>query len=319
MTMQIYYAPLEGLTDALYRRVHHRLFTGVEKYYMPFISPSSSLAFTSRQQADISPKENLGVNAVPQVLAKEAAYFLDMVKLLRDAGYTEVNLNLGCPSGTVTAKGKGAGMLRDPDMLAHFLDEVYLKAVLPVSLKTRVGYDSLAEWPRLLKIFLCYPVYEWIIHPRTCKEFYSGTPHRECFLEAAASAPYPVIYNGDLFRASECIDFEEHTLRAGLMVGRGLAVNPALAQEANGGMPLTIESLRCFHDQLYYEYRKTWPENAVVGRMHGIMYYLMQALDCPPPVRRQLRKASSVDGYLEAAACVFSESALAQDIHFTPP
>ena len=313
--MRVYFAPMEGLTDAIYRRVHHKTFGGIEKYFMPFISPSSSLSFTSRQQSDIGPKENAGVPAVPQILCKDAALFLDMVKLLRDAGYAEVNLNLGCPSGTVTAKGKGSGMLRDPDALARFLDEIYAKSVLPVSLKTRCGYDSPSEWPRLLNIFLCYPAHEWILHPRTYREFYSGAPHREFFLEAAAKAPFPVIYNGDLFRVSECREME----RFDLMLGRGLAVNPALAQEARGGETLSLDSLRLFHDRLYREYLKRWPEKAVIGRMHGVMYYFMQALDCPAPVRKALKKSTSVDEYNAAAYRVFTESVLAEDIRFTPP
>ncbi len=313
--MRIYFAPLEGLTDAIYRRVHRATFGGIEKYFIPFISPSHSLTFTSRQQGDIDPKANAGMPAVPQILAKDADLTLDMIRLLQDTGYQEVNLNLGCPSGTVTAKGKGAGMLKDPDALARFLDEIYAKSPLPVSMKTRCGYESTDEWPRLLNVFLCYPVHEWILHPRTYREFYSGSPHRECFLEAAAKAPFPVVYNGDLFRAYECRELG----RFDLMLGRGLAVNPALAQEALGGEALTMEALRLFHDRLYREYLKEWPEHAVVGRMHGIMHYLTQALDIPAPVRRALRKSTAVDEYAEAAYRVFSESTLQTDIHFTPP
>ena len=313
--MRIYYAPLEGLTDAIYRRVHRATFGGVEKYFMPFVSPSTSLSFTSRQQADIDPRENAGVPAVPQVLCKDAGLFLEMAKLLRDAGYTEVNLNLGCPSGTVTAKGKGAAMLKAPETLSRFLDEVYSKSPLPVSLKTRCGYFSPDEWPRLLDLFLCYPIHEWILHPRTWREAYSGVPHRDFFFEAAAKAPFPVVYNGDLFRASECREMKKFSL----MLGRGLAVNPALAQEAQGGEPLTLEFLRLFHDRLYREYLKWWPEKAVIGRMHGVMYYLTQAVDCPAPARRALKKSTTVDEYADAARRVFSESTLARDIHFTPP
>lgn len=318
--MNVYFAPLEGLTDAIYRRVHHATFGGVNKYFMPFISPSQSLSFTSRQQADISPRENAGVPAVPQVLAKNAAYFLDMVKLLRDAGYTEVNLNMGCPSGTVTAKGKGAGMLRDRDALQRFLDEVYARAALPVSLKTRAGYEDIREWPELLSIFSRYPVLEWILHPRTCREFYSGQPHRECYLQALQAAHFPVIYNGDLFTGAECRSFLSACPPApGLMLGRGMATNPALAQALAGGEELTVESLRLFHDRLYREYLKNWPEHAVVGRMHGVMSYLVQALDCPAPARRALRKAVSVQEYTDAAARVFAESKLLAEPRFTPP
>ena len=184
-----------------------------------------------------------------------------------------------------------------------------------MSLKTRCGYESIDEWPRLLDIFLCYPVHEWILHPRTYREFYGGRPHRDFFLEAAAKAPFPVVYNGDLFRVSECREMN----RFDLMLGRGLAVNPALAQEAQGGEGLTLDSLLLFHDRLYREYLKWWPEHAVIGRMHGVMYYLIQALDCPAPVKRALKKSADTAAYTDAVRRVFKESAITQDIHFTPP
>ena len=318
--MKLYFAPLEGFTDAIYRRVHHAVFGGVEKYFMPFISPSQSLSFTSRQQADFSPRENAGVPAVPQILAKDADRFLEMARLLRDAGYPEVNLNLGCPSGTVTAKGKGAGMLRDPDALAQFLDAVYDKAPLPVSLKTRAGYDNPDEWPRLLEVFCRYPVHEWILHPRTCWEFYHGAPHRDFYRQAVEAAPFPVIYNGDLLCEADCKEFAESAPGgAGWMLGRGLLTNPALAQTLQGGERLTLASLRAFHDRLYYEYLKYWPEHAAVGRMHGLMGYLLCAVDCPSPVRRALRKATTAEEYTDAAARLFTESTLLDDPRVIPP
>ena len=318
--LSIDFAPLEGLTDALYRRVHRGAFGGVRKYYMPFVSPSRSLSFTSRQQWDISPAANGGMPAVPQILAKDAELFLDMAALLRDAGYPEVNLNLGCPSGTVTAKGKGAGMLRDLDALRRFLDAVYARSPLPVSLKTRIGYDDAGQWPALLDLIVQYPVHEWILHPRTCRDFYHGAPHRACYGEALARAPFPVIYNGDLFTVSETRAFLlAYPHAPGIMLGRGLAVNPALAQAAQGGPALTLDALITFHDRLLTAYARDWPAGAAVGRMHGIMAYLTQALDCPEPARRRLRRSTTLDQYTDAAADLFRASAVLPEPRFTPP
>lgn len=318
--MHIDFAPLEGMTDAIYRRVHHALFGGVRKYFMPFVSPARSLSFTKRQQFDLLPAQNAGVPAVPQVLCRDAGLFCGMAALLRDAGYTEVNLNLGCPSGTVTAKGKGAGMLRDPAALDRFLDGVFASSPLPVSLKTRIGFDSVSEWPALLEVFCRYPAAEWILHPRTCREYYSGAPHRTCYEQALEKASRPVIYNGDLFTAAECrAFFEAYPEAPGVMLGRGAAVNPALAQEALGGEGLTLDALRAFHDRLYREYRRSWPETAAVGRMHGIMAYLTQAVHCPAPTLRALRRSTRGEEYEDAAQRVFAEARLRETIRFTPP
>ena len=314
------FAPLEGLTDAIYRRAHRASFGGVRKYYMPFVSPSASLSFTSRQQRDISPAANAGVPAVPQVLAKDAALFLRMAEALRAAGYAEVNLNLGCPSGTVTGKGKGAAMLRDTASLARFLDAVYEKSPLPVSLKTRIGFDDPAEWPAVLNLIARYPVREWILHPRTCREFYGGAPHRDCYRQALDRCAFPVIYNGDLFTAAEALAFlRDFPDAPGLMLGRGLATNPALARQIVGGNALSLDEIIAFHDRLYAAYLREWPESAVVGRMHGIMAYLLQALDSPEPARRRLRRASAPDAYTDAAAALFRQSRVLPEPRFTPP
>lgn len=318
--MKLYFAPLEGYTDAVYRRVHARHFSGVDKYFMPFISPSESLTFTRREMADLSPAQNAGVPAVPQILARRADYFLGTARMLRDMGYAEVNLNLGCPSGTVTAKGKGAGFLRDLDGLARFLDSVCARCPLPLSVKTRIGMDGEEEWPRVLNLLSRYPFAEWILHPRTGREQYRGTPREDCYAQARAVAPCPIIYNGDLFTAPDAWAFlGRHLAAPGLMLGRGLLTNPALAREIRGGEALTLDEITAFHDALYREYLLFWPESAAVGRMHAVMGYLSQALEYPSPLLRALKRASRGEAYLDAAAALFRQSEVKRPPRFVPP
>ena len=142
MSLPVYFAPLEGVTDTVYRQVHHTHFTGPVKYFIPFISPTQNLVLTPRERKNVDPQANAGLHAVRQVLTKNAAHFLWAANLLHDLGYEEVNLNAGCPSGTVTAKGKGAGLLQRPQELAWFLDEIFAHAPVRVSIKTRIGFSS---------------------------------------------------------------------------------------------------------------------------------------------------------------------------------
>ncbi|MBR1606816.1 MAG: tRNA-dihydrouridine synthase family protein [Clostridia bacterium] len=302
--MNIYFAPMEGVTDAIFRQVHRRHFDGVDKYFMPFISPTKSMTFTRREQFDMSPAQNAGMPAVPQILCNSAESFNALAILLRDMGYRELNLNLGCPSGTVTAKGKGSGLLRTPDRLRELLDGIYAHPVLPISIKTRIGYESTEEWPRLLEIYRQYPFSELIVHPRTRQEFYEGTPHRE----ACGLLDFPYLYNGDLFSVQ---DFRKLTQKdprvSGVMLGRGLVANPALGRMIRGGAGLTLEELRSFHDDLYTEYLRYWPESAVVGRMHLIIKYLCSCFEDTGSVRRSLRRARSVEEYNGAVYRLFHE------------
>ena len=266
--MTVYLAPLEGVTDAVFRRVHRDCFSGVAKYFIPFVSPTQNLAFTARDLSILAPENGFGV---PQLLCKDAALFLWAAQALGDMGYGEVNLNLGCPSGTVTAKGKGSGLLADVPALERLLDGVFARSPLPVSIKTRIGYTRPDEFDRLLDVFARYPIHELIIHPRTRVEFYKGTPHREAFAKAHAALDRPLCYNGDLFCEEDCRELmRQFPNTRALMLGRGLIANPALAQSLGGGEALCKASLRTFHDRLLEAYQAKYPAHVTLGRMREI-------------------------------------------------
>ena len=316
--MNIEFAPMEGVTDVVFRRAHFEMFGGVDRYFLPFISPTSHLTFSHREQEGISPRLNEGIPVVPQILTRDAALFLQTARLLRDAGYTEVNLNLGCPSGTVTAKGKGSGFLRDVDGLRAFLDAVFAEAPVLVSVKTRIGYERVDEWPRLFELFCAYPMRELIVHPRTRAEFYKGEAHREA-LDLCGNAPFPVVYNGDVFRADDALEFSgAHPEISTLMLGRGLVANPALAREIKGGARLTRDEARAFHDRLLREYLEKWPRNAVVGHMQEFMYYMGRCFENAEKVEKLIRKANTPEKYMDAVSRLFEECPLASPPAFYP-
>ena len=319
MSLPVYFAPMEGVTDSIYRRVHHAHFGGIDKYFIPFISPTQNLVLTPRERANVAPEQNAGLHAVPQVLTKNAAHFLWAAALLRDMGYEEVNLNLGCPSGTVTAKGKGAGMLADVCHLERFLDEVFARAPLPVSVKTRIGVTSPAEFERLLDLFSRYPICELTIHPRTRAQLYRGQPHREVFARALEQTALPLVYNGDLFLPEDCLALErDYPGTRALMLGRGLIANPALARTLAGGPPLDHEELRAFHDALFSAYSARYPGHVAVGRMREISRHFACCLEDAHKPLKAIRKAASLPAYAEAAARLFDTCALRENPGFTP-
>ena len=317
MALPIEFAPLEGVTDAVFRRTHRAHFPGVSRYFIPFISPTQNLRFTARELSAISPERNAGLFAVPQVLTKDASHFLWAAQALFDMGYGEVNLNAGCPSGTVTAKGKGAGMLSDVSALSWFLDEIYANAPLKVSIKTRIGVTRPEEFARLLEVYARYPVHELIIHPRTRSEMYRGTPHREVIADALAQTKLPIVYNGDLFTAADCRALEAMYpgLRA-LMLGRGLIANPALAREYAGGAPLEKDELRAFTDDLLRAYLAEYPANVALGRMREVMKHIVCCFEQPEKPRKAIRKAAKLAAYEAAVAALFDGHALRENAGF---
>lgn len=311
--MNFYFAPLEGVTDATFRRIHHACFSGVSKYFIPFVSPTQNLVFTSRDLAAIAPENNAGVPAVPQLLAKDASLFLWAAQALGDMGYSEVNLNLGCPSGTVTAKGKGSGLLTDIPALERLLDGIFEQSPLPVSIKTRIGYAHAEEFDRLIDVFARYPIHELIIHPRTRTEFYKGTPHRNAYAQAYAALSLPLCYNGDLFAVADCRELmEQFPDTHALMLGRGLIANPALCSSR----PLTRDALIHFHDQLLAAYQEKYPPHVVLGRMREIAKHFVCCFEAPEKPRKAIRKAAKMNAYLDAVHRLFDEHELTENPGF---
>lgn len=251
MPMNYYFAPLEGLTDNVYRQLHHKYFPGVDRYYTPFFSPTVHRALTPREARELPPADTLGCDTVPQLLTKVAEDFVWMADQCRLLGYKEVNLNLGCPSGTVTAKGKGSGMLRDPDFLDRFLDKIFRGSPLPISIKTRIGFRDPEEFPGLMEIFNQYPVRELTVHPRVREDFYKGKVHMDAFRYALDNSRAPVCYNGDIrsIAEAEAIGKAFPEISA-VMVGRGLIADPGMFAP-NGTDPKILGQ---FMDELFDAY-----------------------------------------------------------------
>lgn len=316
----VYFAPMEGVTDAVYRRVHHECFGGVDAYYIPFVSPTQNLVFNGREKHNILPEYNRGVPCVPQILSKDADQFLWAAEQMAEMGYDEVNLNAGCPSGTVTAKGKGAGILRDPDALDRFLDRVCVCSPLPVSVKTRIGFESTEEWERLLTIYARYPLKRLIVHPRTCRERYDPAfLHRECLAETAERFGGQIVVNGDLFGASDITQalagLPEGT---GVMLGRGLVAQPALARELRGGKPLAKEEILHFHDRLTEEMEGFYRPDIVFMKLRVVMKHLACCFAETGKLEKKIRKARKLEELLAVDRELFDTCALKDEPCFVP-
>lgn len=187
--------------------------------------------FFERYRRELDPANDRGFDVVPQLMTKNADEFVWSAHLLADMGYREVNLNAGCPSGTVAAKGKGAGFLRHPDELEAFLQDVCRRSPLPASVKTRLGVADVREYGPILERYCRCPLAELIVHPRVLKERYRGTPHRELCGETLERAPFPVAYSGDVFGTDNRDALQAaYPKTRHVMLGRGIVANPAPAR-----------------------------------------------------------------------------------------
>ena len=310
--MKHYAAPLEGMTNYLWRGIHADIFGGADRYFTPFVSPNATCKFQTKELDELT--HNAGLPVIPQILTNSAEHFLWAARQMADMGYEEVNFNLGCPSGTVTAKRKGSGLLSYPQELEAMLQEIFqgLPAGMKLSVKTRVGKESTEEWGRLLELYQKFPFSELIVHPRVQKEFYRGHAHRQLMAETLTAAPWPVCYNGDIFSPSDAAAVEGmYPALDSLMTGRGLMADPSLLRRMKGGAAATKEELRQYHDALWEGYRaRLGGDLNAIYRMRELWNYLSGSFEDTDKFLKKVRKAKTGSEYLCAVEQMFAENEL---------
>ena len=315
--MRYAYAPMEGITGRTFRELHAAWFSGVDCYCLPFLSPTEVHQLTQKQRQELDPGSLGCSRLLPQILTKSPEDFLWCASAVAELGYREVNLNLGCPSGTVVSKGKGAGMLRDPDALDRFLEAVFAACPIAVSVKTRIGLESPAEFAPILRVLCRYPIHTLTIHPRTRRAFYTGTVDLESFSLAARSAPFPLCFNGNLFTPAsvEAIAAAYPGVDC-VMLGRGLLADPFLAARCRGGVR-DRKALLGFHNALCAAYLETMhPNQAVLPKLKELWQYL--ALLFPDEgAWKRLRKAKTWAEFYPITQEVLQDSPMLPEADFS--
>lgn len=318
--MRYSFAPMEGITGYVYRNAHHQFYHQIDRYYTPFITPNQTRKLTSRELNDVLPEHNQGMRVIPQILTNQPDDFLWAAGKMRELGYDEVNLNLGCPSGTVVAKRRGSGFLAFPLELDEFLWKVsdgMLQMGMKLSVKTRIGKEKPEEFEELLHIFNQYPLSGLIVHPRVQTDYYKNHPNREVFRQAAEESVHPVCYNGDLFSVQDIQEFHRQFPEAEeVMLGRGLLTNPKLAEMADqeaADMRLDRQQLRAFHDALLVGYREAIPgDRNVLFKMKELWFYMGDAFADSRKYVKKIRKAERMGDYQAAVSGIFGECAIAE-------
>ena len=253
--MKFYLAPMEGITGHIYRNSYEKYFHNIDKYFTPFIVPNQSVSLKTKELKDLLPQNNKGLNIVPQILTNNAEGFILTANKLKQLGYEEINLNLGCPAGTVVSKKRGSGFLAYPEELDKFLDEIYKIDNMKISIKTRLGKERADEFYKLIEIYNKYPLEELIIHPRTREDFYGNTPNLEVFKDALKLSKHSICYNGDIFTLNSynkiINEFPEVNK---VMLGRGILANPGLIGEIKNNEFANKEIIKMFHDEIFEKY-----------------------------------------------------------------
>ena len=336
--MKLYMAPLEGVTTYIYRNAYGKYFPHMDGYFAPFIVASEQRTMSKRESGDLLPEHNQGIDLVPQILTNNSGAFIKTASMIKDMGYDEINLNLGCPSGTVVAKGKGAGFLAEPEKLDHFLAEIFAWGEMSISIKTRIGKYAPEEFTELLEIFNRYPIKELIIHPRVQQDFYGNKPHMDVFKQAMEESNNPICYNGDIFTVDDYVNLKETfpDLKA-VMLGRGVLGNPWLVQQIqnweNGQAQaqdtqitneyigaqssekckvedvLDVKVFREFHNQILADYQQVLSgDRNVLFKMKELWVYFLPLFEDAEKEGKKIRKAQKVVEYRNIVESLFASN-----------
>lgn len=305
----VYFAPLQSMTTFIYRNAHNRVFgPSMDKYYSPFFMAHEKCDFNFKELIELGPKENASHHMIPQILTRNAEDVLRYQRVLTDMGYDELNINLGCPSKTVTSKGRGSAFLIYRDELDRFLDTVYSGSQgCKISVKTRIGTESPEEFIYLTEIFNQYPISELIVHPRTMRQFYDGVPVRESFLYALKYSENPLVYNGDIWTVEDWEQLlqEAEQVAPGkkfeLMIGRSAIADPALGRKISGrGGAARPEEYQDMLHELIREYGKLLPaEQMVLMRLKELWSWMILLFPDKKEELKLLNHAQTLEDYVK--------------------
>ena len=300
-TVKYYMAPLESVTTWIYRQAHAKIYGRLDKYFIPFLEPHEKRDFKTRELQEILPEHNENIYAVPQILTNRSEGFIKLAKALKDWGYEEINLNLGCPSKTVVTKGKGSGFLAKPEELERFLTEIFdaLSGEVKISVKTRIGKEDPEEFPALLELFNKYPMEELIIHPRVQKDGYGNVPRLELYELAEKQSVNPLCYNGNLYTREQIRNFAERfpgTER--LMLGRGFLRDPGLLYNEGKDPKDIFEKFWAFHDLVYEGYQeRNMGDRNVLFKMKELWSYQVYQFSEPERLFKTFKKVQDCNEY----------------------
>jgi tRNA-dihydrouridine synthase B len=313
MTLKISLAPIQGITDYVFRNTFHSYFSSVDYYYAPYLRIDRDKQIKPSKLKDILPEVNLNLHVIPQMLVNNSSDFIYLANFLFDLGYSEINWNLGCPYPMVTNRQLGAGLLTHHDKILGILDSALPKINGRISIKMRTGLTNNKEIEQLLPKFNSYSVTEIIIHPRFAKQLYKEKADLEIFESCIGLTSHKLCYNGDIDSSQTFRNYQNRLSTIDrFMIGRGLVANPFLAEECKGNVAkdseMKKEIFEKFYQSLYEAYLlKLNDKNFVLARMKAFWEYFSQSFSNSHKVFKKIKKASTSDKYHDAIQQIFNQ------------
>lgn len=304
----LYFSPLQGYTEDVYRRLHHQIFGGIDSYFTPFVRLEHGNV-RSKDLRDIKPENNVAVPVIPQIITGDGKEAQQLIDVITPLGYRSIDINMGCPFPLQTRHGKGAGILTHPDKVKEIKETIEKNTDVTFSVKMRLGLDSYEDWKEILPILNDTPLHHITLHPRIATQQYKGNIDMTKFESFLEMCKHPVIYNGDIMTLNDINSIEsQYNNLAGIMIGRGLLARPSLAIEYKTGTEWSrsqiISKVREMHSLLLEQYTKIIPGEAQLLQKVRTFWDFYEPQDSNSLLERKkwkkIKKAGNMKNYLQA-------------------
>lgn len=298
---------MQGQTDAPFRHFHAGVYGAADGYFTPFLRIEHG-EVRRRDLRDISSPLNANHRLVPQIIARDRQEFETLSDAVADAGYREIDLNLGCPFPLQTRRGRGAALIANRAALADIADAMTARPDIKFSVKMRPGLSSPNEWMQTIDIINAMPLGHLTIHPRPATQQYGGPLLMEEFAAMAAASSHPVVYNGDISTPADINRIASaYPTIEGIMAGRGLLARPSLFAEWQSGREWDADErlvhILRLHAGVYRHYADTLcGDTQILSKIKPFWEYLEWEIGHKPA--KAIRKAGSLAKYEAAVASI---------------
>ena len=310
-TLPIHFAPLQGYTDVIYRNAHAACFGGINAYYTPFVRLEKG-TFRHRDVRGIEPGNNQVPHLIPQLIAPTAEKAEKILSLFIEKGYKEADINMGCPFPILAKRHNGSGILPYPEEVQALLSLITKYPQISFSIKMRLGWENPEECLKLAPIINELPLRQVVMHPRLGKQQYKGEVDLKAFEAFQHVCKHPLIYNGDINHIEDIHRIQEQFPGlAGMMIGRGLLANPALAWEYQQNRTLEFdemkEKIQSMHTYVYEEYIEQLKggDLQILNKMKAFWEYLLPNAD--RKLLKAIHKSTNLHKYTQAVHAFFNQ------------
>ena len=310
-TLPIHFAPLQGYTDVIYRNAHAACFGGINAYYTPFVRLEKG-TFRHRDVRGIEPGNNQVPHLIPQLIAPTAEKAEKILSLFIEKGYKEADINMGCPFPILAKRHNGSGILPYPEEVKALLSLITKYPQINFSIKMRLGWEDPEECLKLAPIINELPLRQVVMHPRLGKQQYKGEVDLKAFEAVQHVCKHPLIYNGDINHIEDIHRIQEQFPGlAGMMIGRGLLANPALAWEYQQNRTLEFdemkEKIQSMHTYVYEEYIEQLKggDLQILNKMKAFWEYLLPNAD--RKLLKAIHKSTNLHKYTQAVHAFFNQ------------